>query len=216
MRKREAELQTDAGKVLALEVGMTKHQQLITLEEFAAMTQDDDWKEELLDGVIRRFPLPNAPHGVACARLANVLGNYCHKSGFGQVSLGSGLVVSRNPDSVLGPDLQVFATHRPPDTLDGWPSVPPVLIAEVVDGPEDYSHIMHKIPFYLRFGVDLIWIVVPGMVRVYRLTQLHQPFDEDQWSRNHFGLDTIRRKGDELDGGDVLPGFSCKVSELFA
>jgi Uma2 family endonuclease len=123
-----------ARKVLALEIDMTQHQHLITVEEFAAMTQDDDWKEELLDGVIRRFPLPKAPHGVACATLAMMLGNYCQETGFGQVSLESGLVVSQNPDSVLGPDVQVFAAHRPPDTLEGWPSVPPVLIVEVVDG----------------------------------------------------------------------------------
>lgn len=195
---------------------MTQHQQLITVEEFAAMTQDDDWKEELLDGVICRFPPPKAPHGVACANFAMVLGNYCRKSGFGQISLGSGLVVSRNPASVLGPDLQVFATHRPPETLDGWPSVPPVLIVEVVDGPEDHSHIMHKIPFYLQFGVDLIWIVFPGgIVRVHRLSQQYQPFDEQRWRRADYALVTDCHKLDQLDGGDVLPNFSCKVSDLF-
>jgi len=212
-------LETGAGKVLALELDMIKHKQqhLITVEEFAAMTQDDDWKEELLDGVIRRFPLPKAPHGVACATLAMMLGNYCHETGFGQVSLGSGLVVSRNPDSVLRPDVQVFAAHRPPDTLEGWPSVPPVLIVEVVDGPEDSSHIMDKIPFYLRFGVDLIWIVLPGsQVSVHRLAQKYRPIYEQRWKRADSTLATIHEKCDELDGGDVLPGFSCKVSDLFA
>ncbi|MCI0705562.1 MAG: Uma2 family endonuclease, partial [Planctomycetia bacterium] len=101
----------------------TQQQRLITVEEFAAMTQDDDWTEEIIDGVLYRSPPGYAPHGIVCGALAWVFGNY--KRGVGAlVSIGSGLVVARNPDSILAPDLQVFSASRPPDTREGWPTIP--------------------------------------------------------------------------------------------
>jgi Uma2 family endonuclease len=129
--------------------------------------------------------------------------------------LGSGLIVSRNPDSVLGPDIQLFAKHRPPDTLEGWPSVPPVLIAEVMDGQEDYFHIMNKVELYLQFGIDLIWIVTPGVqVQVFELKRKFPPL-ADRSLMKVDALCTCRPNWDTLTGGKILPGFSCKVSDLF-
>jgi Uma2 family endonuclease len=55
---------------------------------------------------------------------------------------------------------------------------------------------------HLEAGVSLVWLVDPELriVIVYRGTMRGVEFEAD----------------DTLDGGDVLPGFSCKVSELFA
>lgn len=188
---------------------------LITVEEFAVMTQTDDWKEEIIDGVLRRSPPGYALHGIVCSNLACRVWEHKLAVG-GAASIGSGLVVARNPDSVLAPDVQFFPSHRPPDTRKGWPTVPPVFVAEVVDRPEDDSHVMRKIPLYLAFGVDLVWVVRPALrnVCVYRLTDQRKPFD--RWAATDYQRCDCRVQGDTLDGGNVLPGFLCKVADLFA
>ena len=190
---------------------------LITVEEFAAMTQDDDWTEELIDGVIHRSPPGYMPHGAACGNLSFAVEEYRRATKFGLATIGSGLVVARNPDSVLAPDLQLFSAPRPPDIRKGWPTVPPVLVAEVVDRVSDYSHVMSKVPYYLAFGVDLVWIVKPAIkcVEIHRLPDQPMPFDRYQWSIAGYLNGAIRGQHDLLEGGDVLPGFSCKVSDLF-
>jgi Uma2 family endonuclease len=193
-------------------------QHLLTAEAFAAMTQDDDWQEEVIDGVLYRFPPPFARHGIICGNVAGVIWEAVKPTGFGRVSIGSGLVVARDPDSVLGPDIQVFSAGRPPNNPRGWPTVPPVLVAEVVNDPADYFHVLAKVPLYLGYGVDLVWVVRPQLqdVHVYRLADQPRPFDRWRWIDRGSDVFTRLAADATLDGGDVLPGFSCKVADLFA
>ena len=41
----------------------------LTAEQFEAMTQEDDWKEELIDGLLFRSPPHRALHGITCSAL---------------------------------------------------------------------------------------------------------------------------------------------------
>jgi Uma2 family endonuclease len=173
----------------------------MSAEEFATTTQDDDWKEELVRGYVRRFPPPFVPHGLACSQVLWFVSEHAKSRGMGSTAIGSGLIVAQNPDSVLAPDVQHFSSARPPDTRTGWPAVPPALVAEVVNDPADREYIAGKVPMFLAFGVDLVWVVDPESesVTVHRM------------GREPVVLATT----DVLDGGDVLPGFSCKVADLF-
>ena len=58
-----------------------------------------------------------------------------------------------------------------------------------------------KIKEYLFYSVPLIWLIDPETrtVTVYRGSVRGMELDES----------------DTLNGSDVLPGFSCKVSDLF-
>jgi Uma2 family endonuclease len=196
---------------------MSESQGAITAEEFAGMRQDDDWKEELHGGRIHRTPPASARHGIACAQLAQRIGQYCHETAWGVVSLGGGLVVARDPDSVFAPDLARWSVARPPDIANGWPRVPPVLIAEVIDSVSERSDTMYKMPFYLELGVDLVWLVgtIRRVVEVHRLVDHSRPFDPWEWRYAGCIRHTTLSSEQTLDGGDVLPGFSCKVADLF-
>jgi Uma2 family endonuclease len=58
-----------------------------------------------------------------------------------------------------------------------------------------------KVVEWLAAGVRLVWVVYPDerMVAEYRsLTQVR-----------------VLTAGDSLDGGDVIPGFTCTLSDLF-
>jgi Uma2 family endonuclease len=66
---------------------------------------------------------------------------------------------------------------------------------------DTYSEVEEKVEDWLNAGVRTVWVVNPRRlsVTVYRsLTDV-----------------TRLSEGDELDGGEVVPGFRCKVSGIF-
>jgi Uma2 family endonuclease len=86
-----------------------------------------------------------------------------------------------------------------PDT-DPWPVVPDLAV-EVISPNDLAEEVFAKVKEYLEAGVRLIWVIFPklGWVHVYEsLTQVR-------------GLTVA----DNLEGGNVLPGFSLPLRELF-
>ncbi|MBY0525806.1 MAG: Uma2 family endonuclease [Gemmataceae bacterium] len=54
----------------------------------------------------------------------------------------------------------------------------------------------------LQMGVRLVWVIDPQRLRV----TVFQPDQEP----------TVLAPANDLDGGDILPGFCCRVLDLFA
>ena len=79
--------------------------------------------------------------------------------------------------------------------------LPPDLVVEVVSLHDAATEVAAKARFWIDAGVRLAWIVHPRQrsVTVY----------EEGRETRVLGLDQ------ELDGGDVLPGFRVSVSDLF-
>jgi Uma2 family endonuclease len=75
------------------------------------------------------------------------------------------------------------------------------LIIEVLSPNDRMNKTTARIGQYLDRGVPVVWLVDPEVhsVAVYRPDQFPQVLDNS----------------DELTGGDVLPDFRCKVSDLF-
>jgi Uma2 family endonuclease len=84
---------------------------------------------------------------------------------------------------------------------EGHLQVHPDLAAEVVSPNDRYYEVEHKVQEWLRAGTQLVWVINPQTcrVRVYRAD----------------GSETTLRETDELSGENVVPGFRCRVSELF-
>ena len=80
--------------------------------------------------------------------------------------------------------------------------IPPDIAVEVQSPSDRRKDLRAKIKEYLFYSVPLIWLIDPETrtVTVYQGTMRGTELDES----------------DTLDGGDVLPGFACKVSDLFA
>jgi Uma2 family endonuclease len=86
-------------------------------------------------------------------------------------------------------------------TAEGHLPIAPDLAVEVLS-PNDLAYeVDAKVQDYLSAGVRLVWVVNPlaRTIAVHRLG----------------GTGTILRENDELNGEDVLPGFSCRVGDLF-
>jgi Uma2 family endonuclease len=78
----------------------------------------------------------------------------------------------------------------------------PDLAVEILSPSNKAIEILDKVEDYLESGTRLVWVVEPRRrsVTVYR-------------SRNEIRL---LRENEELDGADVLPGFSIRVSDIFS
>ena len=96
----------------------------------------------------------------------------------------------RPPRTAL-PDLKARKAH----------SLLPDLAVEVVSPNDRPAEVSEKVEAWLAAGTRMVWVVEPAN----RTLTLHAPGSADQ---------TLTAQ-DAIDGGEVLPGFSCKVGDFF-
>lgn len=176
----------------------------ITIDEFARMPDPADGSRlELVRGEVVVMPPPKGPHGIRCSRIAWFLMNHIIPGKLGWVATNdTGVVLDRDPDTLRGPDVAFWSITRQPEEPEGYFEIPPDIAVEVLSPDDRRKDVRDKIKQYVQAGVPLVWLVDPDTrtVTVYHRSLRGTELDE----------------GETLDGGDVLPGFSCKVSDLFA
>jgi Uma2 family endonuclease len=161
---------------------------------------DQPGKRELVNGEIIEMGASKPRQGRIASRIGARLTQWAEATGLGEVYTETMFEIGEN---VRIPDVAVVAAERIPDEgePDGpWPFAPDVAI-EVISPSNDYEDLMAKTIEYLEAGARQVWLVSPTAqtVTIYRsLTDIRA-----------FG------PGDEIDGGEALPGFRCPVAELF-
>ena len=175
----------------------------MTVAEFLASSVPDG-KAELVRGELRVTPPPGAPHGVAGSNLVFTLTTHVRRHGLGRVfgdSVGYELV--RLPRTVRVPDGSFVRAERlPAEGIGaGLLNFAPDLAIEVLSPSESASELEEKLDDYLFSGTPLIWVVDP-VRRTVMIVAADAPV---RWLR----------EGDSLDGGTVIPGFTCPVSDIF-
>ena len=94
-----------------------------------------------------------------------------------------------------------WAKGRPlPESANAW-DVLPNLVVEVISPTDLSEDVQEKVAEYFRAGVTLVWVVYP------RSHQWHV-YESPSSIR-------VLARTDELDGGNVLPGFRLPLTELF-
>ena len=181
---------------------MPAYERLVTAEEFARIP-NDDYHYELVEGRVVRVSPPGSRHAVLIARMTALLSQYTDANDLGAVMAVGGFKIAANPDTVREPDIAFVRRDRIPETgvPDGyWPG-PPDLAVEVRSPGDRPSEIRAKVADYLARGVRLVWVVDP----------------KAQTVTAHSQESMVRRYGaaDDLIGGDVLPGFRCRVRRIF-
>ena len=175
---------------------------LLTAEEFAALPEPlDGTKEELLRGEVIRTPIPKSRHGLIQAQIAYLLQDAVRFLNLGWVTIGSGVVIERDLDTVFGPDVAFCSIARHPERPEGYLEIPPDLVVEVLSPDDRRKNVREKIKEYVKSGVKLVWLVDPEMktVTVYAGSLRGTELDETE----------------TITGGEVLPEFACKVAEFF-
>ncbi len=111
--------------------------------------------------------------------------------------------IRKDPDTNVGIDVaiapaELVATVKKKSSyIDG----PPLLAVEVLSPNDKHRDIVEAIEEYLECGVKVVWIVDPYTYTV----AVHRPGREPK----HYS------RSDELPGDPELPGFRCKVAEIF-
>jgi Uma2 family endonuclease len=174
---------------------------LMTIAEMERLP-DDDYRYTLIRGVLHRMPPPMPRHGRTTTTVIVVLGAFVRDHNLGVVYNESGFALARDPDVLVGPDVAFVRADRVPADEDSYPDLAPDLVVEVLSPSNMPALVAEKLAEYDRAGVPLVWIFDPRR-RTVRV-------------RAADGSDRVLTEGDELDGGDVLPGFRLAVARFFA
>ncbi len=172
---------------------------LISLEEY--LHNPAYKRSEYVGGRIVPRTMGTKDHGRLQGRCFTCLDQYfdSHPGGYASVELHcrfsiDGEVRFRLPD--------VCAVIEREDDADSPYLERAADLAVEVRSPEDQiSDILRKLDEYFLAGTRLAWVILPE--------------EEAALVRTADGRLTVASEGDTLDGGDVLPGLSVSVDELF-
>jgi hypothetical protein len=88
---------------------------LLSAAAYARWVDPGDDPTELVRGRVVREPRLGVRHGAVQAELASLLISHVRESDAGTVLTESGVILSRDPDTVRGPDVAFYARGRLPD-----------------------------------------------------------------------------------------------------
>ncbi len=179
---------------------------LMTTADLLALP-DDGWQYELVEGRLVRMP----PSGLESSSIGIILGAallaFVRPRRLGIVTGEQG-GYALGPRTDLVPDVGFIRAERAPSrTSRAFKKLAPVApdLAVEVASPHQYRPgIAKKAQYYLNAGTQLVWIVWPTRQQI------------DIWEPGDTGPRRTLNVGDMLDGGDVLPGFTYPVADIFA
>ena len=170
----------------------------VTEEELMRLPKDGR-KWELEDGRLTEVPT-SIKHEEIIFNLTVMIAPFTR--GRGIVTMGQGGFRMTN-GNVRAPDVSFTRKERFPGghAPDTFGDLAPDLCVEIISPSERKAGIARKMREYFDGGAVQVWHVFPERQQV---TVFTSPTDTQT-----FGADHI------LNAADILPGFSCRVSDLF-
>jgi Uma2 family endonuclease len=158
---------------------------------------------ELVRGELVMMTPAGSEHGALVVDLTLALGMYVKPAGLGMVfSADTGFQIERNPDTVRSPDVAFVRADRVGVIPKGFFPGAPDLAVEVVSPTDRAREVTAKAQYWLRCGCGAVWVVDPATKTVAVYLPDREP--------------AVLRMGDELSGGDVVPGFTLPVARIFS
>lgn len=176
---------------------------LLTVDQFERLPEEDGYRVELSAGRLVREPLPAQRHGRIGIKLGACINDFAEASNLGLTFGEAGFVLCRDPDTVRGPAVSFVSHARLPAqgyTGTFW-HMAPDLAVEILSPSNRWAEMRRKAMEYLEAGSRLVWLIDPER----RCATVYRP-DAEALHVDAAGV---------LDGGDVLPGFSLPLAELF-
>jgi Uma2 family endonuclease len=158
---------------------------------------------ELVDGVLVEKVM-SLKASLVAGDILTAFNNFVKPKNLGIVP-GSDGALKLMPRLIRIPDVsfiswaQLPALEYPDDPI---PHLHPDIAVEVLSEGNTKEEMRRKVREYFFSGASLVWLVDPDM----RTARVYTSPDES----------TALTEADALDGGDVLPGFSLPLKELFA
>jgi Uma2 family endonuclease len=166
---------------------------------------DRGTRYELIAGELHEMAPAGGEHGYVAIEAA-----YCLRAFLGQhpevggalFAAETGFRLARNPDTVRAPDVAYVAAERLPQArVRGYPDMAPDLVVEVVSPNDTAAEIQAKVDEWLGAGAHLVWVLYPA-------TRSAMAYQAD-------GAARLLHADDSLSGEPVLPGFACRLGDLF-
>ncbi len=174
-----------------------------TDEAFMALPNNGH-RYEIVNGELIDMGNSGAKHGYIAIILSSALFAVVMSKKLG-VLFDSSTAFKMKNGNKRSPDIAFFAKER----LQGMTELPsgflegaPDLAVEVLSPGNTVEEIDAKITEYFENGTRLVWVISPTQhyILIYRSAQ--EP-------------DRLLKSVDNLDGEEVIPGFSLTVSDLF-
>jgi Uma2 family endonuclease len=160
---------------------------------------------EVIDDQILEKPPMGAYEVELASFLQGVLDTFARTNGLGRAV--TEMLFRIDPDRPLDrrPDVAFVSAARWPveqraPRAASWEVVPDLAV-EVVSPSNRTADDLRAVEDYFRAGSRLVWLVVPGIARVYVYSSPTAV--------------SFRSLGESIDGADLLPGFSLSLAELF-
>lgn len=146
---------------------------------------------------------PGDTHGAVQSNIATELKIQGERKGHGKVRTEVGVVLGRDPDCVLTPDVLYISKNSLPleRSREGYLETIPNLVVEVRSKNDSLKYIQRKVQQYLKFGVEIVWVADAGpkTVTVHTATAALLVYGES----------------DKLKLPRLIPGFSIRVADVF-
>ena len=180
---------------------MAVDHKLYTVEEFEQIADSPENAHrllELIDGEIVE-KMPNEEHGIVAMNIAAALWNWNNIHKLGRVGMEVRHRSTSNDRNARLPDVSLSSAKRPIVKQGSVPEMPDLAVE--VQSPDDTIKKMRdSARFYLANGSKMVWLVFPSK----RIVEVYMPSE-----------DLILTDADTISGGDLLPGFSLLVADVF-
>ncbi len=172
----------------------------LTLDQFLR-NEDTEPAAEFICGEVVAKPMPDWDHSTIQGYLMVLLHPFLSQTGLGRV-LPEFRCIFGPPggERAFLPDIAYVAKERLP--VNRFLRAAPDLAIEIFSPEQHMARFVDKIHFYLLHGVRLVWVIDPAAETVAALA----PGEEGR----------LLTAEDVLEGGEVLPGFSVRVADIFA
>ena len=179
---------------------------ILTVGDLAAMPDElpsGTVHYELDNGRLVMMSPPGNRHGAIQSIIIGELLRQGQWLGLGEVRTESGVILWRNPDRVVGPDVMFIAAPSLPiqESSEGYLTTIPELFVEVRSKNDSVAYYEQKTRDYLTAGAVLVWFADP-FAETVTVTHRDEPAK-------------VLEIGDTLTAEGIIPGFSFALEELF-
>jgi Uma2 family endonuclease len=181
---------------------MTVQGRRCTVEEYEHIAMQPESADLLIEYIAGEIveTEPNFYIAVLGANITGELGRFVYDRKLGYLTGAAAVYVVL--DERYMPNVAYVSKARQPTISpdDFLGPVPPDLAVEIISPSDRPRHLLWKLINYLRAGTT-VWVVDPEE----KLVEVYQPGPRVK----------TYNLNDTLDGGDVLPGFTLAVKDIF-
>lgn len=179
-----------------------QQERLYTVEEFEHLLTLPENRERLLELINGEIveKMPTEEHGEVALLIGAALLAFVRANKLGRVGVEVRHRMPQDKRNSRLPDVSFIAGQRPRVAEGSVPQMPDLAI-EIKSPDDSLKELREKAQYYLLNGARLVWIWDIAKRLVIALTP-----DDEQIFLEH----------ETLDGGDVLPGFSLPLKDIFS